>query len=61
MGNGSDHFENVPEEAPQQPNVDEDAKERFTSDIIAMNADALALLAETKKAGIELAGKEENK
>jgi len=52
MGNGSDHFENVPEEDLQQSNVEEGAKEKFTSDIIAMNADALAFIANTKKTGI---------
>lgn len=61
MDNGSDDFENFPEEAPQQPDVEEGAKEKFTSDIIAMNADALALIAKTKKAGIAFVEKENEK
>jgi hypothetical protein len=49
MGKSSDHVEDFPEEASQQSNVEEGVKEKFTSDIIAMNADALALIAKTKK------------
>jgi hypothetical protein len=58
MGKDSDNFI---EEVPQQPNVEEDVKEKFTSDIIAMNADALDLIAKTKKAGIDLTNKEDKK
>jgi hypothetical protein len=61
MGKSSDHVEDIPEEALQQPNVEEGAKEKFTSDIIAMNADALALIAKTKKAGIAFVEKENKK
>lgn len=58
MGKDSDNFI---EEVPLQPNVEEDVKEKFTSDIIAMNADALDLIAKTKKAGIDLTNKEDKK
>ena len=58
MGKDSDNFS---EEVPQQSNVEEDVKEKFTSDIIAMNADALDLIAKTKKAGIDFISKEDKK
>ena len=61
MGKCSEHFENVPEEAPQQSNVEEGAKEKFTSDIIAMNADALAFIENTKKTGMAFDKKESKK
>jgi len=58
MSKDSDNFS---EEVPQQSNVEEDVKEKFTSDIIAMNADALDLIAKTKKAGIDFTSKEDKK
>ncbi|MFT5296735.1 MAG: hypothetical protein ACI9YH_002755 [Colwellia sp.] len=61
MDKSSDHVKDFPEEAPQQTNVEEGAKEKFTSDIIAMNADALALIAKTKKEDFEFVEKESKK
>jgi hypothetical protein len=56
MSKDSDNFI---EEVPQLSNVEEDVKEKFTSDIIAMNSDALDLIAKTKKAGIDFTNKED--
>ena len=58
MSKDSDNFI---EEVPQLSNVEEDVKEKFTSDIIAMNSDALDLIAKTKKAGIDFTKKEDKK
>lgn len=49
MGDWSDYFEDYPEEAPQPPSTEEIAKAKHEADIKAMNADAFALIAETKR------------
>ncbi|QPG06334.1 hypothetical protein IT774_03805 [Salinimonas marina] len=49
MGEWSDYFEDFPEEAPQPPSAEEIAKAKHEADIKAMNADAFALIAETKR------------
>lgn len=49
MGEWSDYFEDFPEEAPQPPSAEEIAKAKLEANIKAMNADAFALIAETKR------------
>ena len=49
MGEWSEYFEDFPEEAPQPQSAEEIAKEKLQADIKAMNSDALALIAKTKK------------
>ena len=49
MGEWSDYFEDFPEEAPQPPSAEEIAKAKLKANIKAMNADAFALIAETKR------------
>ncbi|MBG9990747.1 hypothetical protein I6F43_02500 [Pseudoalteromonas sp. NZS71_1] len=53
MGEWSDYFEDLPEEALQPPIAAERAKEKFDSDIKDMNADAFALIAKTRKKAID--------
>ncbi|GAA68375.1 MULTISPECIES: hypothetical protein [Pseudoalteromonas] len=53
MGEWSDYFEDLPEEALQPPIAAERAKEKFDSDIKDLNADAFALIAKTRKKAID--------
>ncbi|PQJ37261.1 hypothetical protein BTO00_23540, partial [Vibrio campbellii] len=61
MGEWSDYFEDFPEEAPQPPSAEEIAKEKLDAEIKAINADAFALIAETKRKAQEVAQEQKNK
>ncbi|MCX8794077.1 hypothetical protein NOK90_25360 [Vibrio parahaemolyticus] len=61
MGEWSDYFEDFPEEAPQPPSAEEIAKEKLDAEFKAINADAFALIAETKRKAQEVAQEQKNK